>query len=360
MVSGHENLNPESDNPHENKETHGIQLAIIIAILFAIWILIFPHLSAVSDFITYTLLHMSQESELGKTISMFTYQAPRMLMTLALVIFIVGVIRSFFAPERIRHMLAGRGDFIGSIIASLIGIVTPFCTCSAIPLFIGFLEAGVPLGVTFSFLIATPMINEIVIAMLLNMFDLRVAILYISAGMIISISAGLVISRLKMERFIESWVLDIRINQAGITNPALTWEDRIYYGLTALTDTFRRIWMYILIGIGIGAVIHGYAPDGYLTSLMGKTRWWSVPMAVLIGVPIYSNAAGIIPITQALMEKGAAVGTTLAFMMAVIGLSLPEIIILRKVIKWRLIAIFVGVVAVGILIIGYLLNVLIR
>lgn len=343
-----------------SQKPQGLMLAIFIAVSLALWILIFPHIGLISDFITYTLLQMSSVSNLGMTISMFTYQTPRMLMTLALVIFIIGIIRSFFTPEEIRHLLAGRGNFIGCILASLIGIVTPFCTCSAIPLFIGFLEAGVPLGVTFSFLIAAPMINEIVIAMLLNMFNLKVTILYISTGLIISISAGLVISRLKMERFIESWVSEIRISQTNTSNTITSWEDRAYYGLSALTDTFKRIWIYVLIGIGIGAVIHGYVPEGYLSSLMGKTHWWSVPIAILIGVPIYSSAAGIIPITQALMEKGAAVGTTLAFMMAVIGLSLPEVIILRKVIKWQLIAVFTGVVAFGILVVGYLLNAVIR
>lgn len=350
----------ESGETHAHKKPHGLRLAVFIAVSLTAWILLFRHLGLISGWITNTLLQMPPESSLGKTIRMFTYQAPRMLMTVSLVIFVVGMIRSFLAPERIRHMLAGRGDIVGCILASLIGIVTPYCSCSAIPLFIGFLEAGVPLGVTFSFLIAAPMINEIVIAMLLNMFDLRVAVLYVATGMAISISAGLVISRLKMERFIEGWVSEIRISQIDTSSTVMSWEDRIYHGLTALRDTLRRIWIYVLIGIGIGAAIHGYAPDGFLTALMGGTHWWSVPMAVLIGIPIYSSPAGIIPIAQALMEKGAAVGTTLAFMMAVIGLSLPEIIILRKVIKWRLIAFFVGVVALGILTVGYLLNAVIR
>ncbi|MHB1456468.1 MAG: permease [Armatimonadota bacterium] len=360
METDDENMDSKSQTPPVSSKPYGWRLAIIITALIALWILIFLHLDLISDFITYSLLHMARGSGLGKTVSMFIYQAPRMLMTLVLVISIIGIIRSFFAPERIRHMLAGRGDFVGSVIASLIGIVTPFCSCSAIPLFIGFLKAGVPLGVTFSFLIAAPMINEIVIAMLLNMFDLKVTILYVSTGMIIAIAAGLLISHLKMERFIEGWVAEIRIYELDTTDAMMTWENRVYYGWAALADTFRRIWIYVLIGIGIGAVIHGYAPEGYLSSLMGKTHWWSVPMAVLVGVPIYSSAAGIIPITQALMEKGAAVGTTLAFMMSVIGLSLPEVIILRKVIKWQLIAVFVGVVALGILLVGYLLNAVIQ
>lgn len=342
--------------PPEKNGMRGPRLAAILAGALIVWTGIYLLLGPISDFITFDLLHLSPESNAGRSLGVFVYQAPKILLILSLVIFAVGIIRSFFAPERVRRLLAGRSEFAGTVLASMLGIVTPFCTCSAIPLFIGFVEAGVPLGVTFSFLVAAPMINEIVIAMLLNMFDPKVAALYVGTGLVISISAGLVISKLKMERYVEEWVSDVRISQSGAPDPAMTWEDRVYYGYDAVKDTLRRIWIYVLAGMGVGALIHGYVPEGYITSIMGQSHWWSVPAAVLVGVPIYSSAAGVIPIVQALMEKGAATGTVLAFMMSVIGLSLPEIIILRKALKWRLIAVFAGVVAAGIVIVGYLLN----
>lgn len=329
---------------------------MVLCVVLITWTGIYLLLGPISDFLVFHLLQLSPKSGAGISMVALLYQAPKMLMILALVIFAVGIIRSFFSPERIRRALAGRGEFAGSVLASMLGIVMPFCSCSAIPLFIGFIEAGVPLGVTFSFLLAAPMINEIAIAMLLNMFEPKVAALYVGTGLFISISAGLLISKLKLERFIEGWVSELHITAAGLPNTATSWEERVYYGWDAVCDTLHRIWVYVLIGMGVGALINGYVPAGYLASIMGQHHWWSVPAAVLVGVPIYSSAAGVIPIVQALMEKGAATGTVLAFMMSVIGLSLPEIIILRKVLKWQLIALFVGVVAFGIVVVGYVLN----
>ncbi len=253
-------------------------------------------------------------------------------------------------------MLAGRGEILGSVLASLLGIVTPFCSCSAIPLFIGFVEAGIPVGVTFSFLIAAPMINEVAVAMLLNMFDWQVATVYTGSGLAIAIAAGWTISKLGMERFVEDWVHEVQISSASEPETIMGLEERANYGVQAVGDTVRRIWPYVVAGIAIGAVIHGYVPSGTLASVMGKKAWWSVPAAIAIGVPMYSNPAGIIPVVQALIEKGAALGTALAFMMAVIGLSLPEVIIIRKVLKPQLIAVFLGTVAFGILLIGLLFN----
>jgi len=279
------------------------------------------------------------------------------LMLLVLIIFIVGIIRSFFTPERTRALIAGKREIVGNAMAASLGIVTPFCSCSACPLFIGFVEAGVPLGVTLSFLIASPMINEVALVLLYGMFGWKIALLYIVSGLVIAITAGWVIGKLKLERYIEDWV---RARRAAGTSPdggeKFTFQSRVKYGLQSVRDIVGKVWPYLLGGIAIGAFIHGYVPENFLASFMGKDAWWSVPAAVLIGVPIYSNAAGVIPIVQALMEKGAALGTVLAFMMAVVGLSLPEMVILRKVLKWQLLAIFVGVVAVGIISVGYLFN----
>jgi uncharacterized membrane protein YraQ (UPF0718 family) len=254
-------------------------------------------------------------------------------------------------------MLGGKSLFAGNVLASMLGIVTPFCSCSAVPLFIGFVETGIPLGVTFSFLIAAPMINEVAVVLLFGLFGWETALLYVVTGLIIAITAGYVIGRLKVEHYVEDWVFQMHAKTATLkeTNPSL--RDRMRSGYDAVGDIVGRVWPYLLAGIAVGAGIHGYVPENFMAGLMGKSAWWSVPVAVLIGVPLYSNAAGIIPIVHALLEKGASLGTTLAFMMSVIGLSLPETIILRKVLKLPLIFIFVGVVAVGIVIVGYIFNV---
>jgi uncharacterized membrane protein YraQ (UPF0718 family) len=260
-----------------------------------------------------------------------------------------------FTPERTRAILAGKRESAGNVLAALLGIVTPFCSCSAVPLFIGFVTAGVPLGVTFSFLISAPMVNEVALVLLLGMFGWKVAGLYVGTGLLIAILSGWIIGRLKMEKHVEEWVYKTQVGD-GTDDEVLDWPARIALGVAAVRDIVGKVWPYVLAGIGVGAGIHGYVPTNTMASIMGKGAWWSVPLSVLIGVPMYSNAAGIIPIVMALLEKGAALGTVLAFMMAVIGLSLPETIILRKVLKPRLIAAFVGIVALGILIVGYLFN----
>ena len=320
-----------------------------------VWYFVYRGLAAFAARFTYSLLRLPRGSHLGAAVEFFIYESPKVLMLLTLVVFGVGIVRSFFTPERTRRILFGKRESAGNVLAALLGIVTPFCSCSAVPLFIGFVTTGVPLGVTFSFLVSAPMVNEVALVLLLGLFGWKVASLYLGTGLLIAISSGWVIGRLRMEKHVEDWVFQTQMGNA-VPEEERNWPSRIRSGLDAVKDIVGRVWFYVLIGIGVGAGIHGYVPENFMVSIMGKGAWWSVPLAVLIGVPMYSNAAGIIPIVQALLGKGAALGTVLAFMMSVIALSLPEAIILRKVLKPRLIATFFGVVALGILIVGYLFN----
>ena len=292
----------------------------------------------------------------ASALEFFVYDSVKVLLLLTLVVFGVGVVRSFFSPERTRALLRGRREATGNVMAASLGIVTPFCSCSAVPLFIGFVEAGIPLGVTFSFLIAAPMVNEIALVLLYGLFGWEVAALYLVTGLIIAMVAGWVIGRLKMEHYIQDWVLEIRMGEAAAAGEELTWAARVSYAWQAVKDIVGKVWPYVLAGIAVGALIHGYVPQNFMAGVMGAGTWWSVPLAVLLGIPMYSNAAGIIPIVQALLEKGAALGTVLAFMMSVIALSLPETIILKKVLRWQLIAVFLGVVGLGIMVVGFLFN----
>lgn len=320
------------------------------------WVILYGFLPEFSKFLTYSVFGLSEGTHLGASLQFFFLDVPKVLLLLTLVVFVVGVIRSFFTPERTRKMLVGKKEFVGNIMAAALGIVTPFCSCSAVPLFIGFVSAGVPLGVTFSFLISAPMVNEIALVLLYGMFGWKVALIYMTTGLLIAIVSGWVIGRLRMERYIEDWVRNAQAPVNSTSEKSEQWVERIEYGLQAVKDIVSKVWLYVVLGIAVGAGIHGYVPQDFMASIMGKGAWWSVPLAVVIGVPLYSNAAGIIPIVHALLEKGAALGTVLAFMMSVIGLSLPEVIILRKVLKPQLIAAFIGVVAFGILIVGYLFN----
>jgi len=271
-------------------------------------------------------------------------------------VFVMGMVNSYFTPERTRSLLAGRAEGVGNVMAASLGVVTPFCSCSAVPLFIGFVQAGVPLGITLSFLIAAPMVNEVALALLFALFGWKIALLYMALGLTVAIVAGWVIGRLKMEHHLEDWVRQLRAVRPENEPARLSWADRIDAGLASVREIVGRVWPYILAGIAVGAAIHGYVPADFLAGVMGRDAWWAVPLAVLVGVPMYSNAAGVIPVVEALLAKGAALGTVLAFMMSVIALSLPEMIILRKVLKLRLLATFVGVVAAGILLVGYAFN----
>lgn len=299
---------------------------------------------------------MQKENHLTSAVWFFIFEVPKVLLLLTLIVFFVGIIRTFFSPERTRKILEGKPLFAGNILAGLLGIVTPFCSCSAIPLFLGFVEAGIPLGVTFSFLIAAPMINEVAVVLLFGLFGWKTALLYTSTGLVIAISAGWFIGKLKAEKYIENWVLEMKSGSTEYHEEKIPFYIRIEKGFTAVKEIVGKVWIYIILGIAVGAGVHGYVPENFMASLMGKSAWWSVPLSIIIGVPLYSNAAGIIPIVQALLEKGASLGTSLAFMMAVIGLSLPEMIILKKVLKLPMIIIFVSVVAMGIMTVGYLFN----
>jgi uncharacterized membrane protein YraQ (UPF0718 family) len=322
----------------------------------AAWWLLYGNLAALAKWFTYQLLGLPTSSRLALAVEFFVFEVPKVLMLLTLVVFSVGIIRSFFTPERTRQILAGKAEAVGNVLASLLGIVTPFCSCSAVPLFIGFVTTGVPLGVTFSFLIAAPMINEVALVLLFGLFGWKVAVLYLTTGLVIAIVAGWVIGRLRLEKWVEGWVYATTTGSSAANDDKLTWNDRVNFGIESVKDIVGKVWSYVLAGIAVGAGIHGYVPQDFMASFMGKGAWWSVPLAVVLGIPMYSNAAGIIPIVQALLGKGAALGTVLAFMMAVIGLSLPEMIILRKVLKLPLICTFAAVVGTGILIVGYLFN----
>ena len=315
--------------------------------------------SSLTDFANalIALLGLTRQTRLGEAVHFFFYDTPKVLLLLTAVVFVMGIIHTFISPERTRALLSGRRLGLGNVMAASLGIVTPFCSCSAVPLFIGFLSAGIPLGVTFSFLISAPMVNEIALALLFGLFGWKVAALYLGLGLSVAIIAGMVIGQLGMERYLEDWVLAIQRNAAAEHQQAhLPWAERFSAGWEHVKEIVGKVWPYVLAGIGLGAAIHGYVPEDFMASFMGRDVWWAVPAAVILGVPMYSNAAGIIPIVEALIGKGAALGTVLAFMMSVIALSAPEMIILRKALKPRLIATFAGVVAVGILLVGYVFN----
>ena len=341
----------------EGSTRAGRYVAVLGVALIAWWLL-YDRLLAIAQWATYGLLGLEQGTHLADAVEFFLFDTPKVLLLLTGVVFGVGVIRSFFTPERTRRILADKRESIGNVLAGLLGIVTPFCSCSAVPLFIGFVTAGVPLGVTFSFLISAPMVNEIALVLLYGLFGWKVAAIYLATGLSIAMLAGWVIGRLHMEPHVEPWVYAAKVGVSGGEDAAPDWAQRMRYGLDAVRDIVGKVWLYVVVGIAVGAGIHGYVPENFMASIMGKGAWWSVPLAVLIGIPMYSNAAGIIPVVQALLGKGAALGTVLAFMMAVIGLSLPETIILRKVLRPRLIATFIAVVGVGILLVGYLFNLL--
>ncbi len=346
-----------AQNTLDQKPKKEINSRILLPLLLLpVGIVLYIFLEDGVNYLVYSLLGMVKGSHLTEAIRFFIFEVPKVLMLLTLIVFVVGIIRSYFSPEKTRKALEGKPLFIGNIMASSLGIVTPFCSCSAIPLFLGFMESGIPLGVTFSFLVAAPMINEIALVLLFGLFGWKTALLYASTGYIIAIVSGWVIGRLKVERFVEEWVYEVKAGNFELEEFEPSFTDRIKAGYDAVIEIVSKVWIYIAIGIGVGAAIHGYVPENFMASIMGKSAWWSVPLAVMLGVPMYANAAGIIPIVQALLEKGAALGTTLAFMMAVIGLSLPETIILRKVLKLPLIFIFVGIVAVGIMMVGFIFN----
>jgi uncharacterized protein len=332
-----------------------LRMILLLGGVTVTWFVVYNLIQPIADWISYNAIGLTRGSQLGDAVAFFLYDVPKILLLLSGMIFLISILRTFFSPERTRALLGGKRQGIGNVLAAMLGIVTPFCSCSAVPLFIGFVESGIPLGVTFSFLIAAPTINEVAIIMLFGLFGWKVAGLYIVSGLLIAIIAGMVIGRLNLERYVEDFVWKMQY-KGMIEGEKLTWSVRIQRAWESVKEIVSKVWLYVVVGIAIGAGIHGYVPESALVGIMGKQAWWSVPAAVLLGIPLYSNAAGVIPIVSALMEKGASLGTVLAFMMAVVGLSLPETIILRRVLKPQLIAVFVGTVGLAIILTGYLFN----
>ena len=322
----------------------------------ALWGAIYSQLLPFAGWLTGDIFGLDLSSHLGEAVRFFVYDTPKVLLLLILIVFFVGVLRSFFTPETTRKLLAGKKQVAGNGLAALLGVATPFCSCSAVPLFVGFVTAGVPLGVTFSFLIAAPMVNEVALVLLYGLFGWKVAALYMGTGLGVAIVAGWVIGKMNMENHLQNWVRNQLFMGGAAPQKNLTWSDRIDAGIESVKDIVGKVWPYVVAGIAAGAIIHGYVPQDFMASIMGKGAWWSVPLAVVMGIPMYTNAAGVVPIIHALIGKGAALGTALAFMMSVIALSLPEMLILKKVLKPKLIATFIGVVGLGILLVGYLFN----
>ncbi len=329
---------------------------LLVTLAAVIWFTLYNVIEPFANWLAYGLLAQPQGSHLGESLAFFFYDVPKIILLLGGMIFLITLLRSFFSAEQTRAWLGGKREGVGNILAAALGVITPFCSCSAVPLFIGFVESGIPLGVTFSFLISAPVVNEVALVMLFGLFGWKIAGLYLVSGLTIAIVAGVIIGRLNLERYVEDFVWQVKVGK-GVNLPEQpTWTQRFEIAWQSTKEIVGKVWLYVIVGIAIGAGIHGYVPESALSSIMGKEAWWSVPAAVVLGVPLYSNAAGVIPVVHALMEKGAALGTVLAFMMSVVALSLPEMVILRRVLKPQLIAIFIGTVALAIIITGYLFN----
>ena len=312
-------------------------------------------IKAFADWLTYSVFKMTAGTHLADAVNFFVYDTIKIILMLTVIIYVVSIIRSLFPPEKVKNVLAGKSEFTGNILASLLGIVTPFCSCSAVPVFIGFLEAGVPLGVTLSFLIASPMINEVALVLLWGLFGAKIALIYIGTGMVVAITAGFILGKIPaVEKMVEDYVWEIRMGEVIL--PELTWKDRFEQASDHTQDILKRVILYVILGIGVGAIIHGYAPIDFVAKYAGRDNPFAVPLAVLIAIPLYSNAAGTIPIVQALMGKGMPLGTVLAFMMAITAISFPEMVILRKVLKVKLLVIFAAIMTVAIIMVGYLFN----
>ena len=349
-----------SSAPTRQDHQHGGRLwGFVVAAGFA-WVVGYALNGRFWDAVVYDLVGLDPDSHLGASIHFFVYDTTKILLLLAGIIFIITVMRSFVTIERTRAVLGGRREGYGNIAAAGLGVVTPFCSCSAVPVFIGFVAAGVPLGITLSFLIASPMVNEIAVILIFGLFGWKVAALYVVFGLLVAIIAGYVLGRLNLERWVEPFVFDTKLRGEAVEpSRDMSWDDRIAMGRQEVTSIIGKIWPYLLIGIGVGAIIHGWAPEDLFVNVAGSGNPLAVPFAVILGIPLYSNAAGIAPLAGALADKGVALGTVLAFMMAVVALSLPEMILLRRVLKPKLLATFIAVLAVGIITAGYLFNAII-
>lgn len=335
-------------------ETRALTLVGVAAVL---WVIAYNVIEPFSQWLAYGLLALPQGSQLGEALAFFFYDVPKLFLLLGGMIFVITLFQTFIDTQKVRVMVEKRGEGVGNLMAALFGAITPFCSCSSVPLFIGFVQAGIPLGVTFSFLITSPLMNEVAFVLLIGLFGWKVAGLYLLSGITIGVVTGLILGRMKLERYVEGFVYQMKKNaDVQVFEEKLTWVERISRAWDSTKEIVGKVFWFVIIGIGIGAFIHGYVPQDALTGIMGKDAWWSVPASVLVGIPLYSNAAGIIPIVSALLDKGASLGTVLAFMMSVVGLSLPEAIILRRVLKPQLIAIFIGVIGVAIILTGYMFN----
>jgi len=332
---------------------------LLVAVLAIVWWIFYNNLQPIADWITFGLLRFEPDTQLGASVNFFVYDVPKLLLLLTGMIFLITLLQTFVSPEKVKGLVSRRREGVGNLMAALFGALTPFCSCSSVPLFIGFVESGIPLGITFSFLVTSPIMNEVAFVLLLGMFGWKVALLYLVTGIGIGVASGILIGRLKLERYVEDFVYQVKTTRRGsAVSGALTWTERFEQARERTVEILSKVVLFVIIGIGIGAAIHGYVPEDALVNIMGKDAWWSVPASVLIGIPLYSNAAGVVPVISVLLDKGASIGTVLAFMMSVVALSVPELIILRRVLKPQLIAIFVGIIAVGIIATGYLFNAL--
>jgi uncharacterized membrane protein YraQ (UPF0718 family) len=341
----------------QNKPEIPWRLIGLLTLAAALWLVAYNSIEALANWLAYGLLHLEQGSHLGESLAFFFYDVPKLFLLLGGMIFVITLFQTFIDTQKVRTLVEKRGEGIGNLMAALFGAVTPFCSCSSVPLFIGFVQAGIPLGITFSFLITSPLMNEVAFVLLIGLFGWKIAGLYLLSGVTIGVVSGFILGKLKLERYVEGFVYDIKAQaNAEVFEEKLTWNERTSRAWDSTKEIVSKVFWYVIIGIGIGAFIHGYVPQNALTGIMGESAWWSVPASVLVGIPLYSNAAGVIPIVSALLDKGASFGAVLAFMMSVVGLSLPEMIILRRVLKPQLIAIFIGVIGVAIIITGYLFN----
>lgn len=348
-------LNPTQSPISRNSDLRSWMLVAFAAVA---WVFLYNIVQPLADCLAYGLLSLEHDSQLGESLAFFFYDVPKLLLLLSGMIFVISLLQTFIDTQKVRTLVEKRGEGLGNLMAAFLGAVTPFCSCSSVPLFIGFVQAGIPLGITLTFLITSPLISEVAFVMLIGMFGWKIALLYLISGITIGMTSGLVLGRMKLERYVEGFVYDIkpRANMDLMLEEKLSWTNRISRSWGSVKEIFSKVFWFVVFGIAIGAGIHGFVPENALTGIMGKDAWWSVPASVLIGIPLYSNPAGIIPIVSALLDKGASLGTALAFMMSVIGLSLPEVIILRRVLKPQLITIFIGVVAAAIILTGYLFN----
>jgi uncharacterized membrane protein YraQ (UPF0718 family) len=330
----------------------------LVSLVVVLWLILYNQVQNIADWLSFGLLGLSRESRWGLALNFFFYDVPKILLLLAGMIFVIGLLQSFIHAEQVRAIVEKRGEGYGNLLGAILGAMTPFCSCSSVPLFIAFVQAGIPLGITFSFLISSPLVSEVAFVMLFGLFGWEIALLYLLSGMLIGLVAGLILGRMKLEAYVEPFVYAIqaKAGQKVQIPKERSWTERFQDAIDNTREIISKIWLYVIFGIAVGAFIHGFVPEDALVEIMGEGAWWAVPVSVLIGTPLYANPAGIMPIVSALLSKGAAIGTVLAFMMSVIALSLPELIILRRVLKPRLIAIFVAIVAVSIVFTGYLFN----